>query len=593
LDVAADVFLRRAQTQVRVVAARWWIHGALAVVVVTASILRLGGITRVGIRFDDEGAYVGDARLWYRCALVLTDRQSLGAGMRGDKAALKRRMDDLGVDFGARYAKPSQGYTFLGAAAMFVVGDRPAALLVLNAVSGVLAVILTYAIGSTLFGRRPGLCAAAFLAVSPYHLVYCRSALTEATAGLFVLLGLWIWIIGVKRRWSPRWSYGLSGIALGYAATCHYRCLYVPGVLILADIMMSQWRGTDGKRPAGRLSAAAVRWSWLAAGVALPAILFELLFRTARGAAWLSDSYLPVGTYFAAGTKWASKILVSGAADVTGGPLSPVLNAQAYFGYFVHWHGVAAALLTLVGLLVTVRKSGLGRIPALLALVTLTLVMIQPYSVARAMSTAIPALCLCAAVGAFWITDLGRLRHRWKAAVVSALVLLFVASALTRSRALYARHSSIANACAFVAARGPATVAIPLDTYHRSKYWLYLEGTDVNVVNGMFHNLGSPEAVIARLRSDGVRWIIMDPQRWHYRDTRPGSKNLVFRWWEAMDDYLSREAALAAEFPHIVDACWEFLAEGPGLAHLDEMIRRRAGRLGIYDLTACDSVARR
>jgi len=140
-DDATDAH-RKPVTQAcrKVASARWWIRGGMTVVVVTACLLRFDGITTVGIRYDDEGAYVGDARLWHRCALVSTDRQAIGAVMHGDKATLQKRMDDLGVDFAARYAKPSQGYTFLGALAMFAVGDRPAALLTLNAVSGVLTV---------------------------------------------------------------------------------------------------------------------------------------------------------------------------------------------------------------------------------------------------------------------------------------------------------------------------------------------------------------------------------------------------------------------------------------------------------------------
>ena len=52
-----------------------------------------------------------------------------------------------------------------------------------------------------------------------------------------------------------------------------------------------------------------------------------------------------------------------------------------------------------------------------------------------------------------------------------------------------------------------------------------------------------------------------------------------------MDDYLRDEAILAAEFPHITGFEREFLAEGPGLAHLDEMIARQAGALKIYDIS--------
>lgn len=572
----------------KLVSARWWIRGGLAVVVVTACIFRFDGITSAGIRYDDEGAYVGDARLWHRCALVSTDRRSIGAVMRGDKATLQKRMDDLGVDFGARYVKPSQGYTFLGALAMFAVGDRPAALLALNAVSGVLTVIMLYAIGATLFGRAVGLCGAMLLAVSPYHLSYCRSAFADATAGLFVLLGLWIFIVGVKRRWRPRRTYGLSGLFLGFAVTCHYRCLYVPAVLVIADMLTSHGVGTDLEGWVKRTRSAAHRWTWLAVGVAVPLICIEFMFQAAHAAAWLSDSFLPLDTYFEAWWKWIGVVLTTKEVPAHAGSLAH--NSRAYFGYFVHWHGMAAAVLTIVGVVVVLRRKGIGRIPALVALLTMALLVSQPYTVARAMSTAIPSLCLCAAVALFRLPELCRLRGRSRAIVVGALLILLSVPAVKRSSEVYARRSNVADACAFVATQGGEGVAVPVDTYHKSKYWLYLEGADVSVVNGKFHRLGSPEAVVDRLRRDGVRWFITDPQDWHYRDTPPGARNRVFRWWEALGDYLDREADLAAEFPHIDGSCWEFLAEGPGIVHLDEMIRRHAGRLRIYDLDACGSI---
>ena len=96
-------------------------------VVILAAWLRFGGITEVGIRFDDESCYAADARLWHRCAALMIDGEAVRAVFRGDKQALQGRMEALGVDFGARYAKPSQGYTFLGALMMFAVGDAPAA----------------------------------------------------------------------------------------------------------------------------------------------------------------------------------------------------------------------------------------------------------------------------------------------------------------------------------------------------------------------------------------------------------------------------------------------------------------------------------
>ena len=575
----------------RKVSVRSWVYAGLAVVVVTASLLRFAGITHVGIRFDDEGAYVGDARLWHRCVRVLTDGPSIAAAMRGDKATLKKRMDDIGVDFSARYAKPSQGYTFLGAAAMFAVGDRPAALLVMNAASGVLAVIVLYALGAALFGRGVGLCAAMFLAVSPYHLSYCRSAFADATAGLFVLLGLWIFIIGVKRNWLPRRIYGWSGMLLGLAITCHYRYLYLPAVLMIVDVFMSRRREPNAENGTNLLRLMIRRWTWLAAGVAVPAVCIELLFQAARAAAWLSDSFFPVDTYFQAWWNWIGQVLTASGPDAN--PVSPLRSALAYYGYFVHWHGIAAIFLVVFGVVLIVRKPGLGKIPALVVLLTVVLLVCQPYGVARAMSVAVPCLCLCAAIAVFRLPELLRLRIRWYAAVVGVLLLLFLVPAFKRSSELCRRRSDIAGACAFVAAQGGEGVAVPIDTYYRSKYWLYLEKSDLNLVNGKFHRLGSPQDVVALLRRDGVRWFITDPQEWHYRHALSKGSNKVFRWWQAMDEYLDREAALAAEFPHISDNCWEFLAEGPGVAYLDEMIRGGAGTLRVYDLaTSAPSTGR-
>jgi hypothetical protein len=93
-------------------------------ILVLAAGLRFGGITDVGIRFVDEGAYAGDARLWHRCAKTLASTEAIGAILSGDKGTLKQAMDREGVDFSARYLKPSQGYTFFGALTMFVAGVR-------------------------------------------------------------------------------------------------------------------------------------------------------------------------------------------------------------------------------------------------------------------------------------------------------------------------------------------------------------------------------------------------------------------------------------------------------------------------------------
>ncbi len=176
-----------------------WHYALLAAVMILAGVLRLGGITRVGIRYDDEACYATDARLWHRCASVLIDPQAVAALWHGDKKAFQQSLDEHGVDFTTRF-HPKQGFTFLAALMMFVVGDRPAGLLATNALLGTFSVLLLYGIAVVLFSRPVALCAAFFMAVSGYHIVYSRSAYTDTTTGFFILLGVFMWVLGALAR---------------------------------------------------------------------------------------------------------------------------------------------------------------------------------------------------------------------------------------------------------------------------------------------------------------------------------------------------------------------------------------------------------
>ena len=55
-----------------------------------------------------------------------------------------------------------------------------------------------------------------------------------------------------------------------------------------------------------------------------------------------------------------------------------------------------------------------------------------------------------------------------------------------------------------------------------------------------------------------------------------------------MDKLLAASAVLAAEFPHLTDDRWQFLAEGPSISYLLQMTRAGAGALRVYDLQSAD-----
>ena len=558
--------------------ARPWQRAALAGVLVVAAVLRFGGITRVGIRFDDESWYVSDARLWHRCARTLTDGAAIEAALHGDKQAFQQRMNAIGVDFAARYGKPSQGYTFLGALMMFAVGDRPAALLVTNALLGTLSVFVLYALGSVLFNRSIALCAALALAISPYHLIYCRSALAETSAGLFILVGILAWALGQRGRWPWRRAYLCAGIALGYAITCHYRSAYVPVALLVFDLFVSRDVRLTDESTRRLWSTAARRWARLVIGVAIPILAVDAVFRIAHLAAAITDAYLPGTAYLE--TCWRYlKLLDRASARGVGGLWNPQVPG-AYLAYFVHWHGLAATLMTAGGLLVIVRSKGAARWTAAFILVTLGILLFQRYTVARALSFVIPFLCLCLAVGVHALLGLWKPMARWVPAGALLLSMLVSAPAFAKSWSVHGKRSYLVDACNFVVSQG-GTVALPMDP---RKYTLYLDGHNTPVVRVEPEDWQRPvEVTLADLRRRGVRWMITDPQRWHCRSLSD-PWDVVFQWWKALEDRLPHNAALTAQFPHMSDYRWEFLAEGPGLLHLREMIESDGGPLRIYDL---------
>ncbi len=557
--------------------APWWHRSALAAVLLVAATLRFGGIAQVGIRFDDESWYASDARLWHRCARVLTDAEALQAIRHQDKPTLQDRMDRIGVDFRQRYNKPCQGYTFLGALMMFVVGDSPTALLVTNALCGTLAVAVVYALGVLLFGRSVGLCGAFLLAVSPYHLVYSRSALAEASAGLFILLAALFWALGRSGRWSWRKGFVWSGVALGFAITCHYRSAYVPPLLLLADLLLIRRREpVSDAAPPGALRRAI----WLSVGTALPLLGLEAVFRAARLGASVTDSFLPVTTYLEA--CWDYFLIVK--RDVGGGEGVAGWNPQVlwvYAGYFIHWHGVAAGALTLIGLLVVIRAPGAARWLAIFVLTTGGILLCQRFTVARALSTVVPFATLCLAAGVQAIVMRCKPSARAVAPLTLLLTVLVAEPGLVNSLDLYKKRSSIEDACAFLAARRADSVAVPMDP---RKYTLYLEDRDIDGVRARpKHWSNAVEPALANLRRTGVRWLITDPQHWHCRSLdKPW--DITFRWWQAMEEHLANNAVLVAEFPHMSDQRWEFMSEGSAFGHLHEMKALGGGPLRIYDI---------
>lgn len=320
-------------------------------------------------------------------------------------------------------------------------------------------------------------------------------------------------------------------------------------------------------------------------GVFVPVLFVECLFELVRLGPRLVNGSIPLMTLLESFGYWAEVIIRCGVRAPGAGLMNGAIPG-IYAGYFVHWHGLTAGLLVLVGLYVSFRAIGPAKIPAFVITLFVGLLMFQRYTISRAIATAIPFTILCIAAAVYAMVGYGSHFQRLKRTLAVIVLLVLAIPAAAQSWTLLGKRSQLADACAFIQARGGGSVVLPLDSGVYSKYQLYLEDDNTTVIRENFHWTGPPEQVLVDLRRQGARWMITDPQCWHYHDrSRPLSEE-VFTWWQAMNEELSQRAKLVAEFPHIINGRWEFLTEGPGLWALPEMTLTGDGPVRIYDLQA-------
>lgn len=151
----------------------WLTLGAIAVV---AAFARLYALDRHGFN-SDEAVYAGTA-----------------ASIAGT-----RRFLDY---FPIYRAHPLLFQTMVSA--VWRVADTDFAARALSAAFGVASVLLTYALGARLYGRRAGLFAAALLAVMPYHVIVSRQVLLDGPQVFFTTLVLYClarYTLTPKRIW--------------------------------------------------------------------------------------------------------------------------------------------------------------------------------------------------------------------------------------------------------------------------------------------------------------------------------------------------------------------------------------------------------
>jgi hypothetical protein len=256
----------------------------------------------------------------------------------------------------------------------------------------------------------------------------------------------------------------------------------------------------------------------------------------------------------------------------------------ALLQYFVHWQGWLMAIAGGFGVLIACGRRTPRSICGVIPVVLLALLSLQRHPIARAMAPAVPFACICAALGIGcvlgWVPRWGGVRLTGGLALLGAVAV----PAWANARSMLGQRSGVAEAAAFVSDFG-GRVVVPLDSAERSKYELFVRSGRNEVTHQRLYRLGTPEEVVEQFRREGVEWIIIDPQAWHYRDMQRRPNDEVYQWWCEYELLLEREAVLAAEFAHVADTRWWFLAEGPGLTLLPEMVRGGGGSIRVYGVS--------
>ncbi|GEM_PF-3443853 len=130
-----------------------------------------------------------------------------------------------------------------------------AAAVLVSAVAGAVAVPLTALLGAEVAGRRTGLVAAGLLAVTEYHLLYSRMALTDAAFATWFLVALWALFRHERTR--GRGALALAAAATAFACWTKYTGVIVPA-LFLAGALVCCVKPEGRKHLRGRVTSSAV-----------------------------------------------------------------------------------------------------------------------------------------------------------------------------------------------------------------------------------------------------------------------------------------------------------------------------------------------
>jgi 4-amino-4-deoxy-L-arabinose transferase-like glycosyltransferase len=257
---------------------RWWILGAFIV----ALVLRVGFVLLV----RRDGFVVNDALIYHQTA------ESIATGQ----------------GFGHSFARPTSqwppGYSYVLAAVYWVVGVRPLAGELVNALLGALTVVMLYVVARRVFDRTVAIVAALALAVMPGPIMYTDVLIAET---LFTFVFMMFFVVMAYSRPTAGWAIAV-GVVIGLGALVRGEALTWALVPIVMWWRIVPWR------------TVALRTATI--GIVIVAVLTPWTIRNAQ----------QVGSFVPLATNSSATLWVGHNPDATGAQTYPPPEFYDRFG---------------------------------------------------------------------------------------------------------------------------------------------------------------------------------------------------------------------------------------------------------------------
>ncbi|MBN3038386.1 MAG: glycosyltransferase family 39 protein [Candidatus Omnitrophica bacterium] len=409
---------------------RKWEAIVLILIIVIGAGFRFYRLDEKGYIFPDERYYNYSARNLLEAVKGLNAKMNIPSAQRREKVEEIVGIVALINQF---YAKPT--HSILSAAGLFLFAGRSYGDLYLFALLGAITIVLLYFLARSISGIPAALLASAYMAFSPLHISYSRSALAQTAEVFFLVLALVFYVRSLDFTDKRPLYLCLSGLLLGLAFTSHYAVGVFFVVLVMYELGLLL-KKISSPRQMGILIVAML----------LPLFFFELLYVV--GKIYTGDKVLGYSnSYFLASILQFLAATAHGGfhlSDPSNGWIFPIRFWAISEGYFSLAFILAGALY----LILNAKKEKAKTHTLLLISLFLPYIFWALVSshglVARAYSPLIPVVAIIVAVGLVNLVDLFRamgLKRRLSVVLSLALAILLFGNLLFNSKKCIAINS--------------------------------------------------------------------------------------------------------------------------------------------------------